>query len=191
VGFKRLPDGQYARYDGALARRPNLAALIGEIVAEWSIAETIMTGVFTAVTRMEDGRTAADILDHIQNKETKSRLIQKIAQRKMKDKALKERLAAALGNLVQAGARRDSLAGHGRWATCDAMPSELLWHQSSWPVDGFERYDHTKLLSVVAEIVQARDAVQLLTLEIIEHLTLVENKQWPQRGADGKPIERP
>jgi hypothetical protein len=154
----RLPSGATVVFTNALQQRPKLAALIGEVVAEWALAESAMAQVvgFLLGTDMS---ISTGILDDMPVPKKVSR-IGAIAERKIKDdEPYVGRLKAALDDLKAAGKRRDCIT-HARWAICsNGYPNELLWQRKSSPDHGYEVYDEKKLRSVVTQIAESQDAL--------------------------------
>jgi hypothetical protein len=170
VGIK-LKDDEQANFSNPLQRRPNLAALIGYIVSEFSTAEMVMAIAFTTLLKV-DLPIGTDILDSIYGKNQKRNQIAAVARARLTDSALLGKVLKAVDNINDVGIQRDNVA-HGKWSTCDAerFKDKLLWQRKTWGAkDGYEVYGEKELADLTNRIIESRNALQLLIPEIAKHL---------------------
>lgn len=161
--------------------RPLLAALLGVIVAEWSAAESVMAFMFGVLLQI-DMPASTEILDFITNQRQKRDMLMRIAMRKIKSKALLERLKKALHELQDAGDKRTK-AVHGRWGTCPRWPNHLVWQRNTTsPMSEAELWGADDFTSLIREIAERRSTVQQMIADIARDLGVLPAESPPQPG---------
>jgi hypothetical protein len=168
----KLKTGQIIEHTNALARRPELAALIGIIVSEWSIAEMVMATLFSVLLKV-DFPIATALMDIATNFAHKRNMVMIVAEARVKDPSLKSTLKDTLHKVQEIGDRRSKLV-HGKWSTCEDLPDTLLWQAKTWAADGFIPYKAQDLSKVITEIIERRASLQLLIPEVAKHLGLLD-----------------
>jgi hypothetical protein len=166
----KLKQGQVLEHTNALARRPALAAMIGIIVSEWSVAEMVMATIFSVLLKVEIPIASA-LMDITVNFTHKRNMIMVVTEARIKEQTLKAKLSEALKKLQDIGERRSKIV-HGKWSTCEDFPDTLLWQAKTWSADGFIPYEAQDFAKVMDQIVERRNAVQLLIPQVAEYLGL-------------------
>lgn len=118
-----------------LLKRPELAALIGCVCADWAYIESSLTmfyghlmGVYLPKHPEFEPPThpvALQVLGEIQSIRSKVSLVKKLADWIIKDEVQKKDVLSVLDRVQRAGEGRN-LVAHGVWGVCESEPEALI-----------------------------------------------------------------
>lgn len=147
-----------------LKKRPKLAKVLGLIASELAQVESLMALVFAAALTGQWGvMVEPGVLERIRDFKVKCDLINAVARSNVADKALRERLRAALKDALDAATARNTLI-HARWFTSPDHPGKAIWVKGLGPTwtSEVEYYDEKRLKGVLDRIESARNELRLI-----------------------------
>lgn len=154
---------------GIISERPVCAQLIGQIVAEWSSAESYLAQIYARLLFGEfafhnanemGGFAAWATFDQITSVKQRVAMLKEAAERRfIFSKAQLKEFAALLKWLQAAGDNRVT-AAHGRWGIADDLPQALIWTRTLPFVEKAMVYDEATFRDALNRILSA---VQSLT----------------------------
>lgn len=176
VGPKRL-QGDFQCYagSGSLLQRPRCAAFIGAIVAEWSMAESMLSTHYmqllfgptlSGVPVGQGAWIAMETFDTISSFSQRVTMLRVAAKRRnaFTPDEIKA-YATALKRLQDAGDDR-IIAAHGRWSLCDKLPDAVVWMKHAGSNDNAWIYDESILTALLQRIAQRSLELQMLFFNV-------------------------
>ena len=118
-----------------ILQRPELAALIGCVCADWAYIENSLIGLYGTLMGVYLPQppgyepplhpVARQVLSEVQSIRSRISLVKKLAEWVVTDLTLKKDMLEALDRLSKAAAGRN-LVAHGLWGISDAEPDALI-----------------------------------------------------------------
>lgn len=118
-----------------LLQRPNLAAMIGCVCAEWAYVENSLVMFYAHLMGVylpghpefepPSHPVAFQVLEELQSINAKVNLVKKLADWIIKNEAQKADVLAVLEKLKKSGVGRN-LVAHGVWGICESEPDALV-----------------------------------------------------------------
>ena len=137
---------------GILLERPDLAAHIGSICADWAAVEDSLAGFYAHLMGKYLPSTpgfeppthpvAFQVFDEVQTIHSRVQLVKKLAEWAIKDIDLKSDVLNALDKVKNSGKGRNKVA-HAVWGICEEEPGALIMrphfgHQMIYKISDFE-----------------------------------------------------
>lgn len=193
-------DGDSSVYSASLYKeRPVAAAMLGEIVAQWSHAESFLAHMYSelvvgcpmpGVPQHPGNWIAIETFDQINNFGQRIEMLVTAAKRRGFDTDAVDEYQTLLRNLQKANKARIH-AAHGRWMLDTRYPTALVWLDNAGGLDDaliYETTDFHEALERVLDrvhrlehfwLVRLRPVLERATKFHIKHLRAMEDFEDP------------